>query len=101
MRNFNSLTKLLNAQTSSSVPFLSVYLRTEPNHTGKKDYDIFLKKQLNEHLGVVDEGTPEYEYLKDYLEKIREFAESIDSSTRGVAIFACSAADDFFHAFEF
>jgi peptide subunit release factor 1 (eRF1) len=101
MRNFNSLTKLLNVQPGSSVPFLSVYLRTEPNHTGKKDFDVFLKKQLNDHLAVLNDGTPEHTSLKADAEKIKQFAESIDPSSRGVAIFACSGANEFFETFEF
>ena len=101
MRNFNSLTKLLNAKPSSSGLFLSVYLRTEPNHTGKKDFDVFLKKRLNDHIGVTNEGTPERAALESDAEKINRFVDSIDASTRGVAIFSCSSENGFFETFEF
>ena len=100
MNQFNILKKLLDAQPNGS-PFISIYLKTEPNETGKKDFDVFLKKQLSDHLAVLDAGSEERERFEKDAEKISAFADSIDSSSRGVAIFASSGNDDFFETFEF
>ena len=102
MRSFNFLTSLLEKTTSGEGhPFVSLYLNTEPNQNGRKDFDTFLKKQINDHLAVMDERSPTRESLEKDAEKIAEFAESLDPSTRSAAIFACSADNDFFETFEF
>jgi peptide chain release factor subunit 1 len=100
MNQFNILKKLLDVQPNGSS-FISIYLKTEPNETGKKDFDVFLKKQLSDHLAVLDAGSEERERFEKDAEKISEFAETIDASTRGAAIFASAGNDDFFQTFEF
>ena len=100
MRQFNLVKKLLDAQPNGS-PFISVYLNTEPNETGKKDYDIFLKKQLSDHLAVLEAGSEERENFESDSKKISDFADSLDPSTRGAAVFASAGNDEFFQTFEF
>lgn len=100
MRQFNFLTKLLEAQPTDA-PFISAFLNTEPNETGKKVFDVFLKKQLSDHLAVMPQGSDKRESFEKDSEKISEFADSIEPSTRGAAIFACSGANDFFETFEY
>jgi len=100
MRQFNFLTKLLNVQPSS-FPFISLYLNTEPNETGKKDFDVFLKKQLADHIAVLDKGSDERASLEKDAEKISSFVDSLDPAVRGSAIFACSGSNDFFETFKF
>ena len=101
MRSFNILAPLLDAKPSSGGPFLSIYLNTEPNQNGKKDFDVFLKKQINDHLAVLDENSPKRESLESDAAKISEFVETLDPATRSVAIFACSGESEFFKTFEF
>ena len=43
MRHFNFLRKLLDVQPDGSQ-FVSIYLNTEPNENGKKDFEAYLKK---------------------------------------------------------
>lgn len=56
MHDFNFLDKLLHVEPTEA-PFVSIYLNAEPNATGRKDFDVFLKKQFNDHAAVLDEGT--------------------------------------------
>ena len=100
MRQFNFLSKLLDQQPSD-FPFVSIYLNTEVNETGKKDFHVFLKKQLSDHAAVLDPDSEKFKSFEADSEKIREFTESLDASTRGVAIFARSGDGDFFRTFEF
>lgn len=100
MNQFNFLKRLLELEPNGS-PVISLYLKTEPNETGKKDFDVFLKKQLSEHLAVLDMGSEKRESFEKDVEKISAFSDSIDQATRGVAIFASSGNDDFFQTFEF
>ena len=85
MRQFNFASKLLDVQPTDSL-FISLYLNTEPNETGKKDFEIFLKKQLSDHLAVMDAGSEKRASFEAVSEKIREFADSLDPSARGAAI---------------
>jgi peptide chain release factor subunit 1 len=98
MRQFNFLSGLLDVQPNDS-PFISLYLNTEPNETGKKDFDVFLKKQLSDHAAVMEEGSSRRESFEALSQKIRDHADTIDPSTRGAAIFAREG--DFFRTFEF
>lgn len=100
MHEFNFLNKLLDVQPNE-FPFTSVYLNTEPNETGKKDFEVFLKKQLSDHLAVLDAGSDKRKSVEESFDEISAFAESIDPSTRGVAMFARSGDGGFFESFEF
>lgn len=100
MNKFNFLAKLLKFETAG-FPVASIYLNTEANETGKKDFEVFLKKQLSEQAGSYDSGSSEGESFARDIEKINEFIESIDPTTQGTAIFASSGTDEFFHTFEF
>jgi peptide chain release factor subunit 1 len=100
MRQFNFMSRLLAAQPGES-PFISLYLDTGANETGKKDFPVFLKKQLNDHAAVIDPESPKYASFAIDRERIEEFVGSVDPSTRGMAIFARSGEEDFFETFEF
>ena len=100
MRQFNFLTRLLDVQPNGT-PFISIYLNTEPNETGKKDFDVFLKKQLNDHLAVLEQGSEKREFFEADIKKIEEYVNKLDASARGVAIFAGAGNNDFFRTFDF
>src|SRR5215218_6727500 len=100
MQQFNFLSKLMEFEPAG-FPFISIYLNTEPNETGKKDFEVFLRKQLKDHGAVLETGSSEAQSYEADVEKINAFVENLDPTTRGVAIFACSGADDFFQRFEF
>ena len=100
MNQFNFLSKLLDFDPDGK-PFLSVYLNTEPNETGKKDFDVFLKKQISEHEAVIDPTSEEKRHFDAAADRINDFVEKIDASTRGVAIFAFTGPNGFFDTFEF
>jgi peptide chain release factor subunit 1 len=100
MQQFNFLTKLLDFEPTGS-PLFSIYLNTEPNGTGKRDFDIFLKKQISEHEGIIDPTSAEKQHFDAVARRINDFVEGIDPSTRSVAIFASSGEDGFFETFQF
>ena len=87
MQQFDFLSKLMEFE-AAGFPFISIYLNTEPNDTGKKDFDVFLKKQLKDHGAVLETGSSEAQSYEADVEKINTFVENLDPTTRGVAIFA-------------
>lgn len=100
MKNSQTLKKIAEIE-ASDMPFISIYLNAEANDYGRDDFDAFLKKQLSEHQDKYAEHTPERESFDRDLERIKEHAGKIPASANGVAIFACSGANDFFETIEF
>ena len=100
MRQFNFLTRLLDMEPGEA-PFVSLYLNTEPNENGKKQFGTFLKKQFSDHIAVLDEGSDRRESLVKDSERVTAYLENLDPAARGVAIFASSAGNDVFEAFDF
>lgn len=100
MHQFNFLAQLLSFEPQGS-PFISIFLDTAPNGTGKKDFDIFLNKQLKEHEFPFEVNSPEWESYQEDVRRINEFVEGLEPSTRGAAIFASSGAGGLFKTFEF
>ncbi len=85
----------------SGFPFISLYLNTEPNENGKFDFDIFVKKQFSEHEDDYEANTSERESFERDAERVSEYLKNIKPSAKGVAIFACAGANDFFETIEF
>lgn len=94
------LKKLAEIEAGGS-PFISIFLNAEPNEHGRDNFDAFVKKQLSEHEGNYEEDSPERESFERDAKRISEYLENIRPEANGVAIFACSGADDFFHTIEF
>jgi peptide chain release factor subunit 1 len=99
MERFNLVRKLVDFEPVTT-PFVSVYLDTRPNENGKKDHDVFLKKQISEAVASVERDSSAYRSLTADGDRIRSYVESLDPSVEGAAIFACSEAG-FFEAFSF
>lgn len=100
MRNKNLLQKLADFEPTG-FPFVSVYLNTEPNETGKTNFDVFLKKQISEHSETLEIRTSERESFDQDAKRINDYLENIRHSARGAAIFACFGANEFFKTIEF
>jgi len=100
MQQFNFLEKLLNYEPAGDR-VISVYLNTGPNETGKKDFEIFLRKQINEHAGVLEADSPEREAYDAAAEKIDTFVEQLDPATKGAAFFVSVGSDGLSERFEF
>jgi len=100
MQQFKFLESLVDFEPTG-FPFLSIYLNTEPNETGKKDFDVFLRKQFSEFGAVLEANTGEKESFDEDEKRINEFLETIDPSTRGVAIFASSESNGIFKRYTF
>ncbi len=93
----NDLMQKLAAFEPNGFPVLSIYLNAEANQQGRDDYGVWLKKELSVHADNYEEETPEAESFNADIERINNFTESeVAPSANGIAIFACSGADEFF-----
>ena len=85
-----------------AAPVISLYLDARVNEQGKRNFMPFVRKQLNERAKSYDNNSPELESFQKDAERITTYLEDgIISTTSGLAIFACSAANDFFEVGEF
>lgn len=91
------LIEKLAAFEPSGFPFITVYLNAEANEHGRDDFGPWLRNELSERAGDYEEESAEEQSFNADVERILNFVEKeTDASANGIAIFACSAADDFF-----
>jgi peptide subunit release factor 1 (eRF1) len=83
------------------LPVVSLYLNAQADEHGKHNYDVFVRKELSERAKTFELDTPQRESINEDLVKINRYLEQkIQPPTQGIAIFACSGADDFFEALQ-
>jgi peptide chain release factor subunit 1 len=95
----DNLMERLTGFEPSGFPVISLYLNAQANQHGRDDYDRFVRKELQNRARTFEPHTPERESFDRDAEKItRYLSEEVRASANGIAIFACSGADDFFEA---
>jgi peptide chain release factor subunit 1 len=95
------LDRLLNFEPVPA-PVISLYLDARVNEQGKRQFMPFVRKQLNERSKSYETDSLERESFETDFRRIASYLEDgINTTTSGLAIFACAAADDFFEVGEF
>jgi peptide chain release factor subunit 1 len=83
------------------LPVVSLYLNAQADEHGQHNYDVFVRKELSERAKTFEADTPQRESIDEDLVRINRYLEkNIDPPTQGIAIFACSGANDFFEALQ-
>ena len=77
-------------------PVLSLYLDMRADEQGQRSYDTFLRRAWLER-GRALKGDARKSFDRD-TERINDYLGSVPKSVTALAVFACSAADDFFDA---
>ena len=84
------------------APVISLYLDARVNEQGQRTFMPFVRKQLNERIKSYDFSSEERQSFDEDFVRITRYLESEMSNTvQGLAIFACSAANDWFEVGEF
>jgi hypothetical protein len=84
------------------LPVVSLYLNAQADEHGQHNYDVFVRKEFSERAKTFEPDTPQRESIDEDLVKISKYLEQeIQSHAQGIAIFACSGANDFFVARQF
>jgi len=95
------LDRLLQFEPTSG-PCISLYLDARVDQNGKRNLLPFVRKELNERAKTYENHSPEREsFEEDFVRILRYLENGIKTSTNGVAIFACSSANDYFEVGEF
>lgn len=86
---------------SGGNPVISLYLNAQPDEHGRDKFSTFLRKELRGRAASYPADSASRKSLERDVEKIEAYiASELKPSANGLAIFACSAADDFFEALQ-
>src|SRR5436190_1907020 len=93
------LIERLAAFEPQDLPVVSLYLNAQSDERGQHNYDVFVRKELSERAKTFEADTSQRESIDADLVRITRYLEKkIDPPTQGIAVFACSGANDFFEA---
>ncbi|HEX3185115.1 MAG TPA: Vms1/Ankzf1 family peptidyl-tRNA hydrolase [Pyrinomonadaceae bacterium] len=85
-----------------SAPVVSLYLDARVNEHGKRVFLPFVRKQLSERLKTYPVDSEERASIEeDFVRIMRYLEDGVRGPTQGVAVFACSALDDYFQVGQF
>ena len=84
------------------APVISLYLDARVNEHGQRTFMPFVRKQLNERVKSYDVQSEERQsFDEDFVRIMRYLEQEVPPAVQGVAIFACSAANDWFEVGDF
>lgn len=85
-----------------NLPVISLYLNAQVNQHGKRNFAPFVRKRMAEVKRTFTSQSPEREsFMEDFVRIERYLEDEPRRSAQGIAIFACSAANDFFDVGQF
>jgi peptide subunit release factor 1 (eRF1) len=95
------LQRLLNFEPTPA-PVISLYLDARADQHGQQTFLPFVRKQLSERSKSYENQSEErLSFEEDFVRIIRYLESEIPPAVEGIAIFACSAADDWFEVGHF
>lgn len=84
------------------APVISLYLDARVNEHGRRNFMPFVRKQLSERVKSYPIDSEERASIEeDFVRIMRYLEEGVREPTRGVAVFACSALEDYFQVGQF
>ena len=84
------------------APVISLYLDARVNEVGKRNFMPFVRKQLSDRVKSYPVNSEERASIEeDFVRIMRYLEEGVREPTQGVAVFACSALDDYFQVGQF
>ena len=90
------LTRLIDFEPIPA-PVISLYLDARVNEQGQRTFLPFVKKQLNERSKSYENQSEERQSFEEDFVRIMRYLESeVPPSVQGLAIFVCSASEDWF-----
>src|SRR5437763_365395 len=95
------LDRLLNFEPAPA-PVISLYLDARTDQHGQHTFLPFVRKQLNERSKTYENQSKErLSFEEDFVRITRYLEGQVPASVQGLAIFACSAANDWFEVGQF
>lgn len=98
----NQLLNRLLSFEPTPAPVISLYLDAGVNEQGQRTFLPFVRKQLNERMKSYENQSEERQSFEEDFVRITRYLEGeIPGPVQGLAIFACSAASDWFEVGHF
>ena len=95
------LDRLLNFEPTPA-PVISLYLDARVNEHGQRTFMPFVRKQLNERVKSYEVQSEERQsFEEDFVRIMRYLEHEVSDTVQGLAVFACSAANDWFEVGDF
>ena len=95
------LERLLNFEPTAA-PVISLYLDARADQHGQQNFLPFVRKQLTERSKSYENQSEERQsFEEDFVRIIRYLEGEVPASVEGLAIFACSAENDWFEVGQF
>jgi peptide chain release factor subunit 1 len=89
----------LSAFEPTGLPVISLYLNAEADEHGRHNFDVFVRKELKERARTYEPESPERNSFDEDMVRINRYLEQeIKSPTKGIVMFTCGGAHDFFQA---
>ena len=86
----------------AGAPVISVYLDGRVDQHGQRNFLPFIRKQLGDRGRTYEARTPAREsFEEDFVRVARYLENGVAPQAQGIAIFACSAKNDFFEVGRF
>src|SRR5215208_5462021 len=97
----NLLDRLLNFEPTAA-PVISLYLDARADQHGQTNFLPFVRKQLTERSKTYENQSEErLSFEEDFVRIVRYLEGEVPASIQGLAIFACSAEQDWFEVGQF
>ena len=95
------LLEQLSAFEPKQLPVISLYLNAQANEHGRRNFEVFVRKELAERDRTYAPHTAERDSFDQDLVRINRYLEQeVLTPSQGIAVFACAGADDFFEAIQ-
>lgn len=95
------LERLLNFEPAPA-PVISLYLDARANEHGQQTFGPFVRKHLTERCNSYDKHSEERRSFEEDFVRISRYLEGeVPASVQGIAIFSCSAVNDWFEVGKF
>ncbi len=101
MKSVQQLLDELASFKPTTFPVVSLYLDARSGAQGRDNFESFVRSQFKAVAQTYPEGSPERESIESDVKRIGAYLEQeLESSTNGVAVFACAAENGFFEAIQ-
>lgn len=86
---------------SKELPVISLYLNTQVDQTGRTNFDPFIRKEFKRAVQSFPAGSEARQSVEADIERIQQYLDTeLQTTTNGLAIFACNGAGGFFKALQ-
>jgi hypothetical protein len=85
----------------SPFPVISLYLNTHRLERGQDQFTAWLRKELSARARTFNPRSEQAKSFEIDRQRIYTWLGELDTAAKGVAIFACAGADEFFDAVQF